>query len=85
MLHKKLLDVSVLYSSYTMFLVDHNLWSTLPPPPPSLSRHERCGHLFFGQGFLQKVSSLSRRRRRLSLSSHSLEISSSLYVMTRKK
>ena len=66
MLHKKLLDVSVLYSSYTMFLVDHNLWSTLPPPPISLSSREMWS-LFFGQDFLQKVSSLSRHRLSLSL------------------
>ena len=70
--------VSVLYSSYAMFPVDHILWSTLPPP--SLSRHEMCGHLFLAKTFCKK-SHLSRRLS-LSLSHHSLEISSSLYVMT---
>ena len=60
-----------------MFPVDHNLWSTLAPL--SLSSREMWSSFFFGQDFLQEVSSLIS----LSLSHHShLEISSSLYVMT---
>ena len=65
---KKLLDVSVLYSSYAMFPVDHNLWSTLPPPHLSLVMRDVLVIFFFGQDFLQKVSSLLSLSLSLSLS-----------------
>ena len=74
MLHKKLLDVSVLVlrnvSGRPQFVVY--------PAPPHLSLVTRDVVIFF----LAKTSCKKSHPSRLSLSHHSLEISSSLYVMT---
>ena len=66
MLHKKLLDASVLYSSYEMFPVDHDLWSTLPPDISLITKDVVI--IFWPRLFAKSLISLVSRLSLITLS-----------------